>query len=48
MDEVNAPVVGGGVTSYIKVYTDVPLEWVNSFSYQIYVWVVNSTSIING
>ena len=29
---------GGGVTFYILVYTDVPLDWVGFLSCQIYDW----------
>ena len=31
----------GGVTSYIDVYTDVPLEWVYFFACELYDWVIN-------
>jgi hypothetical protein len=31
----------GRGTSYINVYTDMPLEWFDFFSFQIYDWVVN-------
>jgi hypothetical protein len=33
-----AEVTGRGNTSYAKIYTDVPLEWIRFSGYQIYEW----------
>ena len=52
MDECPDKTSGcGGVTFYIKVYIyiDVPMEWVDFFSFDIYDWVVDlSLQYING